>query len=469
MTTNREKPGLWERTKDVAVTYTGTFIVVMILNQLLFFGFCLNPICLIAAMPHVLLITVFVGSIVNKIGNWGERGLATKGARIAGNKLEKIGDTLVTTSKNFEEEMIKLRREEEQKRQKDRLRGLQHQREMLEQMDQDDGRSTPSNDYSTKEIEQYRKLLDKAHDDTGASLNIANQKPSTRTKDNSTTFQKDNVGNNNPLNISSTQGHQKVHITRSKLSGIAYEMGKDKSKKTSYDHVYKRDLKPLFNQQELALLSVFQEMCENPEQAFSSYKKLQNNYSSEKYVFQNGVPAYHADKRCELLHNDYFNLEMPVEIKNRGKAEIVRFRKFCKENRELIHEENPLVLIKLEAQFFLKNPPTKIAAKNSGVTQFDNMDLQQLEAEIDGLLFDAEKFRYKDQSTFMTVRDHGYGSSRLDEAKDPSSPLYEWHNKYKVPIKDLLMHYFRVRFNPELAFSGHLLDQLGFKPCSKCS
>ncbi len=48
---------LWKRTKHVASTYTGTFIVVMLLNQLLFFGFCLNPICLVAAMDSVALIS----------------------------------------------------------------------------------------------------------------------------------------------------------------------------------------------------------------------------------------------------------------------------------------------------------------------------------------------------------------------------------------------------------------------------
>lgn len=62
---------LWQRTKHVASTYTWTFIVVMVLNQLLFFGFCLNPICLIAAMPHVLAITVALGSWFNKIDGWG--------------------------------------------------------------------------------------------------------------------------------------------------------------------------------------------------------------------------------------------------------------------------------------------------------------------------------------------------------------------------------------------------------------
>ncbi|TMO79966.1 hypothetical protein CWC16_10215 [Pseudoalteromonas sp. S3776] len=58
---------LWVKTKQIASLYTGTFIFVMFLNQLLFFGLCLNPICLIAAMPHVLLITVVLGTLINKL------------------------------------------------------------------------------------------------------------------------------------------------------------------------------------------------------------------------------------------------------------------------------------------------------------------------------------------------------------------------------------------------------------------
>jgi len=64
---------LYKRTISIATMYTGTFIVVMILNQLIFFGFCLNPICLVAAMPHVLLITVVLGSWFNKENDWGKR------------------------------------------------------------------------------------------------------------------------------------------------------------------------------------------------------------------------------------------------------------------------------------------------------------------------------------------------------------------------------------------------------------
>lgn len=57
---------LYIRTKEIAKMYTVIFIVVMFLNQLLFFGLCLNPICLIAAMPHVLFITVVIGMWIHK-------------------------------------------------------------------------------------------------------------------------------------------------------------------------------------------------------------------------------------------------------------------------------------------------------------------------------------------------------------------------------------------------------------------
>ena len=63
---------LWIRTKDVAKTYTVTFIVVILLNQLLFFGFCMNPICIVAAMPHCLVITVFIGTLLNLRNRSGE-------------------------------------------------------------------------------------------------------------------------------------------------------------------------------------------------------------------------------------------------------------------------------------------------------------------------------------------------------------------------------------------------------------
>jgi len=46
--------------------------------------------------------------------------------------------------------------------------------------------------------------------------------------------------------------------------------------------------------------------------------------------------------------------------------------------------------------------------------------------------------------------------------------LFTWHNIYKKDLKNLLCHYFRIKFNPELEFLGDLLDNLGFLRCKAC-
>jgi hypothetical protein len=80
---------LWTRTKEVAGTYTVIFVVVIFLNQLIFFGLCLNPICLVAAMPHCLAITVFIGTLLRK---WNK-----SGDELRGGTIEKKGEKNITT------------------------------------------------------------------------------------------------------------------------------------------------------------------------------------------------------------------------------------------------------------------------------------------------------------------------------------------------------------------------------------
>ena len=94
------KSNLWSRTKEVAGAYTGIFILVMLLNQLLFFGFCLNPICIIAAMPHVLLLTVAIGTLMNKLGGWGKKGTLVKVAKVTSQKLDGLGDSIDVSMEN---------------------------------------------------------------------------------------------------------------------------------------------------------------------------------------------------------------------------------------------------------------------------------------------------------------------------------------------------------------------------------
>lgn len=74
----------WIKTKTATTKYIKIFIAVMVLNQFLFFGLCLNPVCLVAAMPHVLVITLLIGMYWGKTSN--------KVKDIATNKQSEIFD-----------------------------------------------------------------------------------------------------------------------------------------------------------------------------------------------------------------------------------------------------------------------------------------------------------------------------------------------------------------------------------------
>ncbi len=101
---------LIQRTKEVATTYTGTFVVVMFLNQLLFFGFCLNPICIIAAMPHVLFITVVIGTWLEK-----DKILSNLDDVKEVNSPEAVESAEAVDAHNFIERLAEIRRFEEAK------------------------------------------------------------------------------------------------------------------------------------------------------------------------------------------------------------------------------------------------------------------------------------------------------------------------------------------------------------------
>ena len=168
------------------------------------------------------------------------------------------------------------------------------------------------------------------------------------------------------------------------------------------------------------------------------------------------------------MSSDYINWEIPPEIQARGDVEIVNFRKFFSEHRSLLEADEPKFINRLGAQFALKNPPKSIFSNNSGSNRIDNINLKDLEDRIDLLLVDAEQFRNKDESTKSKIDRQGYGTHRLKEAKEPGSDLHTWHNDYKKELKKQLCHYFRIKFNRELGFSGMLLDSLGFNRCAHC-
>ena len=106
---NEIKSSFWERTKEIAAMYTGTFIVVLLLNQLVFFGFCLNPICIVAAMPHCLAITAVIGTWLNRKNNWGgSEGVVSSKLNSTASKINSAFAQLDESAKRMELESERI-------------------------------------------------------------------------------------------------------------------------------------------------------------------------------------------------------------------------------------------------------------------------------------------------------------------------------------------------------------------------
>jgi hypothetical protein len=46
--------------------------------------------------------------------------------------------------------------------------------------------------------------------------------------------------------------------------------------------------------------------------------------------------------------------------------------------------------------------------------------------------------------------------------------LKEYHTRFKLPIKKLLIEYYRVKLNPSLEFAETYIEALGFRKCGTC-
>ena len=342
-----KKPNLWERTKDVAATYTGTFIVVMILNQLLFFGFCLNPICLIAAMPHVLLITVFIGSIINKLGNWGERQIASKTAKVTGEKLDRFGKDLNSALQEAEQEIDRQRnelRQEREQKQKSIRQEFERSNTRTTKFSDDLARFKPPRKPQNKLPSELDKLRQKNHEELTKMLEELKE-----------------VGTSNPKGSAAPplpsakdtivkaqkSGHFEVFITKSNVTNIVGFFDPSSVSLSDFDLLYKTKLNKILSHKEMALLCIYKEICQNPLTAFERYKENSPTKNNSNYVFQSNTKSYHLDPDCKLLHGDYFNLELPPEIKIKGDAEIQRFRDFCIANRYILEESESKFINKL--------------------------------------------------------------------------------------------------------------------------
>lgn len=235
----------------------------------------------------------------------------------------------------------------------------------------------------------------------------------------------------------------------------------------------------MFSKYEENCLLAIQELMKNPENYFKQIYDPMVVYDSKKYVFKENQPAYHTDEGCERLHSDFRNFELPQAIIEKGDLEIERFRKWFRENYHLL--EDPVSFVfRLKMAFNIEYNPKAINYENSGFDELKNYSIQELENKIDLLVREAGRYFYAEEKNTKILRAFGKFSGRafLDKPLEGNYTGYsdyevrdflkDYHKKYKLPIRKLLIEYYRIKFNPDLKFAENYMEVLGFKKCGCC-
>lgn len=223
------------------------------------------------------------------------------------------------------------------------------------------------------------------------------------------------------------------------------------------------------------------------------------NRDTFQYIFESEQPpSYHSNINCEKLNSKFKNFKIPFEIKARvreraekeGKSEqeitvlekqqVEVFRKWFIENFELFKTDTEEFLKKLDIRWNIQRNVSEIERDNSGVETIDNLNLAELEAEIDKIISEAGRYfvsnrdrqhiiRKFQKLTFLAYRKGSIDINDTELSDDELRQfLLEYDTKFKKPIKELLIQYYRVKYNPDLSFEGQLLERLNFRACSVC-
>lgn len=246
------------------------------------------------------------------------------------------------------------------------------------------------------------------------------------------------------------------------------------------ESIYKRDIY-FFSKRESANLKGIRELFRDLENFVLVYYNPIVVVDSYRYVFPENQPAYHKDETCGRLNSNFRNIEVPLPIREKGVDEVKKFREWY--NSTQFKEDDPkdyIYKLQLKFPYVGEINPKTIDYNNSGVELKKDYSLEELEKEIDDILIKADNYfndnpnlrdliyRYQ-KMTFLAYIDGALKNNRSGlNDEQLKSFLRSYEQSFKTPIKERLIEYYRIKFNPEMKFEGSLLDKLGFRPCHGC-
>lgn len=246
------------------------------------------------------------------------------------------------------------------------------------------------------------------------------------------------------------------------------------------EEIYSRDIY-FFSKRERANLKGIREFFRDPEKFNMDYYKPIEVTDSLKYVYAEKQPSYHKNNNCERLTSNYKNYEIPVPIQEKGVDEIFIFREwFIKNNCHLMEVKEYIYAIQRKFPYVGEINPTTIEKNNSGVEEKENYTIESLEVKINQLLKDCDSY-FNDNLNIRelivkyqkwTFLAYTYGPIKNNNSgfsdKELRDFLLKYDKAFKEPVKNYLIEYYRLRFNPDLEFNGLLLERMGFRKCKHC-
>lgn len=237
----------------------------------------------------------------------------------------------------------------------------------------------------------------------------------------------------------------------------------------------------IYSDKEKQELLALKQLLSDPSRFIDEYYVGVTVVDTGTWVYPEKEPRFHHYPDCERLLADWHNYPVPEAIKKRGMPEVYRFRDWWKKHYNLYQHDRPTFYIQLSADFHISKQDIDAADRqNSDYTSMENMSLPELKEKIDELLSLAGKFYYKTEKNTEILKSfqkktflaRSAGPIKYNTTKYPDDEikklLGEYDRLFKTPIKEMLIQYYKVKYNPELSFEANLLERLGFIECYAC-
>ena len=236
-----------------------------------------------------------------------------------------------------------------------------------------------------------------------------------------------------------------------------------------------------FNNYEKNSLLAIKELLKNPENYFTEFYQPIERDENNNYVYQGSAPSHHKSFECPRLNSDYKNYEIPSDIIDQGLEVADEFRAWFKSVAYLLERDPDAFVTRLYARWGILTNVKAIEIRNSGSTKMDDRSIEEIKEDIDKLIKKAGRFYYASTKnkkilsafsrlTFLAYKDEQIYNNETGYSDSEVKALLKYYDeKFKQPLKDTLILYYRLDLNPDIEMKGQYLERLGFHSCNHCN